>query len=51
VIDAGAGGGSERPAWLENETILQRTVKFVVFSVVTLAVIYPFISVLATSLA
>jgi ABC-type glycerol-3-phosphate transport system permease component len=51
VIDAGAGGGSERPAWLENETILQRAVKFAVFAVVIVAVIYPFLSVLATSLA
>jgi ABC-type glycerol-3-phosphate transport system permease component len=51
VIDAGAGGGSERPAWLENETFLQRAVKFVVFGVVIVAVIYPFLSVLATSLA
>jgi len=51
VIDAGAGGGSERPAWLEHETILQRAVKFAVFGVVIVAVIYPFLSVLATSLA
>jgi len=51
VIDAGAGGGSERPAWLENETLLQRAIKFAVFTVVIVAVIYPFVSVLATSLA
>jgi ABC-type glycerol-3-phosphate transport system permease component len=51
VIDAGAGGGSERPAWLERETLLQRVVKFTVFTVVVIAVIYPFLSVLATSLA
>jgi ABC-type glycerol-3-phosphate transport system permease component len=51
VIDAGAGGGSERPAWLEDETVLQRVVKFIVFGFVTVAVIYPFLSVLATSLA
>jgi len=51
VIDAGAGGGSERPAWLENETALQKAIKFAVFGVVIVAVIYPFLSVLATSLA
>ena len=51
MIDAGAGGGSERPAWLEHETLLQRVVKFVVFGVVLVAVLYPFVSVVATSLA
>jgi putative aldouronate transport system permease protein len=51
VIDAGAGGGSERPAWLEKETLLQRVVKFAVFAVVLVAVLYPFVSVVATSLA
>jgi len=51
VIDAGAGGGSERPAWLEQETLLQKVVKFIVFGVVIFAVVYPFLSVLATSLA
>ncbi len=51
MIDAGAGGGSERPAWLEQESALTRIVKIVVFTVVTVAVLYPFVSVLATSLA
>jgi len=51
VIDAGAGGGSERPAWLENETFFERLVKIVVFGIVIIAVVYPFLSVLATSLA
>lgn len=51
MIDAGAGGGNERPAWLEHETLLQRAVKFIVFTVVTLVVLYPFVSVIATSLA
>jgi putative aldouronate transport system permease protein len=49
VIDAGTV--SERPAWLERETVLQRVVKIAVFTVVIVAVVYPFLSVLATSLA
>jgi putative aldouronate transport system permease protein len=49
MMDAGAV--SERPAWLERETTLERVVKIVVFTVVLVAVIYPFLSVLATSLA
>jgi ABC-type glycerol-3-phosphate transport system permease component len=49
VIDSGAMG--ERPAWLERETIFERVVKICVFAVVLFAVIYPFLSVLATSLA
>jgi len=51
TTDAGAGGQSERPAWLEHETFLQKAVKFIVFTVVVLAVLYPFVSVIATSLA
>jgi putative aldouronate transport system permease protein len=49
MIDAAAV--SERPAWLEQETGLQRLVKIAVFAVVIAAVVYPFLSVLATSLA
>jgi ABC-type glycerol-3-phosphate transport system permease component len=41
----------ERPAWLERETRLERAVKIGVFAVVIFAVVYPFLSVLATSLA
>jgi ABC-type glycerol-3-phosphate transport system permease component len=51
VIDAGAGGGEGRPAWLERETAFERSVKIGVFTVVIVAVLYPFLSVLATSLA
>ena len=42
---------NERPAWLEHETRLEKTVKVVVFGVILILVIYPFLSVLATSLA
>jgi putative aldouronate transport system permease protein len=42
---------NERPAWLERETVLERVVKIAVFAVILVAVIYPFLSVLATSLA
>jgi ABC-type glycerol-3-phosphate transport system permease component len=51
IVDARAGGGEGRPAWLENETVFERTVKVGVFAVVILAVVYPFLSVLATSFA
>src|SRR5207237_3167231 len=46
-----AGAINERPAWLEQETTLQRVVKIAVFTVVIAVVVYPFLSVLATSLA
>src|SRR5947209_3003327 len=45
------GTASERPAWLEHETAFEKTVKICVFVVVIAAVLYPFLSVLATSLA
>jgi putative aldouronate transport system permease protein len=40
-----------RPAWLEQETPFEKLVKFGVFAVILFVVIYPFFSVLATSLA
>ncbi len=46
-----AGEINERPAWLEKDTGLLRAVKIGVFGVILFVVIYPFISVLATSLA
>jgi ABC-type glycerol-3-phosphate transport system permease component len=48
VIDSAA---AERPAWLERANRLERSVKIGVFAVVIFAVVYPFLSVLATSLA
>ena len=48
MIDSAA---AERPAWLERENRLERSVKIGVFAVVIFAVVYPFLSVLATSLA
>jgi ABC-type glycerol-3-phosphate transport system permease component len=42
---------SGRPAWLEQETLLQRGVKFSVFAVILFVIVYPFFSVVATSLA
>ena len=42
---------NERPAWLEKDTKLLKAVKIGVFGVILFVVIYPFISVLATSLA
>jgi ABC-type glycerol-3-phosphate transport system permease component len=42
---------SGRPAWLEQETLFEKLVKFGVFAVILFVVIYPFFSVLATSLA
>jgi len=43
--------GDGRPAWLERENNLEKVVKIGVFGVIVLVVIYPFLSVLATSLA
>ena len=40
-----------RPAWLEKETNFERVVKFGVFAVILFVIIYPFFSVVATSLA
>jgi ABC-type glycerol-3-phosphate transport system permease component len=40
-----------RPAWLEHESMLQRVVKICVFAVILFVIIYPFFSVIATSLA
>ncbi len=42
---------SERPAWLEQDSNLVRVVKFCVFSVMVVAVVYPFLALVATSLA
>ena len=42
---------NDRPAWLEEETRFFKVVKFITFAVVTIAVVYPFLAVLATSLA
>jgi putative aldouronate transport system permease protein len=41
----------ERPPWMEKESTLERVSKFVVLAVISVMVIYPFITVLATSLA
>ncbi len=49
MIDSATVG--ERPAWLEQETRLQSIVKLCVFAVIIFVVVYPFLSVLATSLA
>jgi len=42
---------NERPAWLEQDTRFMKMVKIGVFAVILIAIIYPFLSVLATSLA
>jgi ABC-type glycerol-3-phosphate transport system permease component len=42
---------NERPAWLERENLLERVVKICVFIVIGFVIIYPFFSVVATSLA
>jgi putative aldouronate transport system permease protein len=41
----------ERPIWMETPTRAERIGKFVVLAFVVIAVVYPFWSVLATSLA
>lgn len=42
---------SERPAWLEKDSNLTKLVRFVTFSVVVVFLAYPFVAVVATSLA
>ena len=41
----------ERPPWMEKETAVERAAKLVVLAVISVMVIYPFITVVATSLA
>ena len=41
----------ERPPWMEKETAVEKAVKLVVLAVISVMVIYPFITVVATSLA
>ena len=41
----------ERPPWMERETAGEKVAKFVVLALITVLVIYPFITVVATSLA
>jgi putative aldouronate transport system permease protein len=42
---------SERPAWLEKDSNLTKVVRLAVFGVIVVAVVYPFLAVVATSLA
>jgi putative aldouronate transport system permease protein len=49
MIDTQTASG--RPAWLERETWFEKSIKIGVFAVILFAIIYPFVSVLATSLA
>lgn len=42
---------SDRPAWLEKDSNLLRVVRFGVFAVIVLCLAYPFVAVVATSLA
>jgi len=51
VINNPTANDSERPAWLERDTRFEKTVKFCVFAVVLFVVLYPMVSVVATSLA
>ena len=41
----------ERPPWMEKETTLEKISKFFVLAIISVLVIYPFITVVATSLA
>ena len=41
----------ERPPWMEKETVFEKAVKLVILAVICVMVIYPFITVVATSLA
>lgn len=50
MIDTGTIA-SGRPAWLEHETWFEKIIKICVFAVILFVVVYPFVSVVATSLA
>jgi ABC-type glycerol-3-phosphate transport system permease component len=50
-VDTAGTMGTGRPAWLEQEKLHERIIKIVVFAVVVFLIIYPFVSVVATSLA
>jgi putative aldouronate transport system permease protein len=41
----------ERPAWMERESAFERVVKMIVLLIISFIVVYPFVTVLATSLA
>ena len=41
----------ERPPWMERETPVEKAIKFIVLAIIAVLVIYPFITVIATSLA
>lgn len=42
---------ADRPAWMERPSRTTQTAKFIVLAMVVIVVVYPFLSVLATSLA
>ena len=39
----------ERPAWMEPESAFERAVKMVVLGIISVMVVYPFVTVLATT--
>ena len=41
----------ERPPWMEKETAAEKAIKLVVLAIISVLIIYPFITVVATSLA
>jgi putative aldouronate transport system permease protein len=41
----------ERPPWMEKESIFERAMKLIILGLISVMVIYPFITVVATSLA
>jgi len=41
----------ERPPWMEKETTVEKAMKLVVLAIISVMIIYPFVTVVATSLA
>ena len=41
----------ERPPWMEKETTVEKAVKLVVLAIISVMIVYPFVTVVATSLA
>jgi putative aldouronate transport system permease protein len=51
MIDAAALEKDRRPAWQEADSIAVKVIKVVIFAIIALCIIYPFLNILSTSLA
>jgi putative aldouronate transport system permease protein len=51
MIDSGAMRTTERPAWQEADSITVKAVKFLIFAIIGVCIVYPFLNILSTSFA